>query len=153
VLRQILSSLLDHYPNELSKSQLAPVIWGERYSSAQHDPRIYTSIQRLRQLIDTDCIESWKGGYRWTSKVPFALIKTAKGETLSAPRVQTLILQALHNFMKSGLQWATRADLVDATQSSESTVKRELSKLLADGKIQKKGSGPKVFYSLKKLKE
>lgn len=153
VLRQILSSLLDHYPHELSKAQLAPVIWGERYSSSQHDPRIYTSIQRLRQLIDTECIESWNGGYRWTSKVPFALIKTAKGEALSAPRVQTLILQALHKFSKSGLQWATRADLVEATQSSESTVKRELSKLLSEGKVQKKGSGPKVFYSLKKSKE
>lgn len=150
ILRQILSNLLESYPAAMTKSQLAQVIWGERYSSLLHDPRIYTSIQRLRQLIDSRCIESWNGGYRWTSGIAFALIKNAQLRASASSKNQVLILQALANYAKSGIAWATRADIEEATQSSESTVKRELSKLLNDGKIVKRGSGAKVTYSLKR---
>ena len=153
VLRQILAFLIEVYPLGVNKNQLAPVIWGEPYSSVQHDARIYTSIQRLRQLIKSECIETWMSGYRWSPQISFALIKPTKLTVLSSSKVQIIILQTLLNFQKSGVEWATRGDLVEATQSSESTVKRELSKLLIEGKILRKGAGPRVFYSLKSMKD
>lgn len=149
ILRQILRSLIESHPSGLSKSQLASLIWGERYSSAQHDPRIYTSIQRLRQLLVIDCIESWESGYRWSSRYTFALYKDQQILEVAGSKLQNLILQTLQNFRKSGIVWASRADLVQATQSSDSSVKRELNKLLLEQKINKKGSGPKVVYSMK----
>lgn len=147
ILRQILAMLLEVYPQGLSKANLASVIWGESYSPLTHDARIYTSIQRLRQWIDNSAIESWESGYRWNAKFSFAYIKSNQIKTLGQHKVQTLILQTLQNFKKSGKNWASRSELLEATSSSESTLKRELSKLLNQGLIQRKGQGPSVVYS------
>lgn len=148
VLRQLLAFILEVYPNEIDKTQMANIIWGEAYSPGSHDSRIYTSIQRLRQLLNSEMIESWNGGYRWNSKFTFAYIKSENAQSIGQHKVQTLIIQILQNYQKSGTIWISRSALVEATKSSESTVKRELSKLLLSGQIARKGSGPNVLYAL-----
>jgi GTPase SAR1 family protein len=148
VLRQLLAFILEIYPTEITKTQLANIIWGESYSPSSHDSRIYTSIQRLRQLIDPEMIESWNGGYRWNSKFRFSYVKSEQVQSIGLHKVQTLILQILQNYQKSGTIWISRASLVEATNSSESTVKRELNKLLLAGQVIRKGTGPSVLYAL-----
>jgi hypothetical protein len=148
VLRQLLAFVLEIFPSEISKAQMAHIIWGEAYSPSLHDARIYTSIQRLRQLLTPEAIESWNGGYRWNTKLKFAYIKSRQNKAIGQHKIQTMILQVLQNYLKSGTVWISRSELVEATQSSESTVKRELSKLLQSGEIIRKGSGPSVMYAL-----
>lgn len=148
VLRQLLAFIFEIFPAEISKAQMAHIVWGEAYSPSLHDARIYTSIQRLRQLLLPECIESWNGGYRWNSKLQFAYIKSVQNKTIGQHKIQTLIMQVLQNYQKSGVTWISRSELVEATQSSESTVKRELSKLLLANEIIRKGSGPSVMYAL-----
>lgn len=149
ILRQILALLFEVYPQGLNKSNLATAVWGETYSPSVHDSRIYTSIQRLRKLIHDDAIEAWEGGYRWNPKVDFCYIKSDVSKDLGQHKVQTLILQALKSFKKSGRVWASRSDILEATGSSESTIKRELSKLLTRGLILRRGLGPSVEYSVR----
>lgn len=147
ILRQILALFFEVYPQGLSKSNLATAVWGESYSPSVHDSRIYTSIQRLRKLIHDESIEAWDGGYRWNPKTAFCYLKSNISKDLGQHKIQTLLIQALKNFKKNGQIWASRSDLLEATGSSESTVKRELSKLLTKGLIVRKGQGPSVVYS------
>lgn len=148
ILRQFLAVILEVFPNEVTKNQLAHIIWSEAYSPSLHDARIYTSIQRLRQLINSESIVSWNAGYKWNDQFSFAYIKSLENKSLGQHKIRTLIIQAMQNYLKNGKIWISRSELIEVTESSESTVKRELSKLLSEGEIVRKGAGPSVVYSL-----
>jgi hypothetical protein len=150
VLRQILALLFEVFPSGLAKATIATTIWGEAYSPEMHDPRIYMNIKRLRALFGADAIESWNGAYRWNSRYTFAYVKSLEVKSLGQSKLQVLVVQALKNYQSSGKIWASRSELVEATGSSEATVKRALSRLVSDGTIVRKGAGPSVVYSLER---
>ena len=149
VIRQILALILESYPASVSKSQMSLTVWGESYSSDIHDSRIYTSVQRLRDLIGDGSIIAWDGGYKWNPTVTFAFVESNGLGNGSQHKVQTLIVQALQNFKKSGRLWASRSELLEVTGASESTLKREISKLMSQEIILRKGSGPATVYSVR----
>lgn len=150
VLRQILALLFEVFPSGLAKATIATTIWGETYSPEVHDPRIYMNIKRLRALFGAEAIESWNGAYRWNSRYTFAYVKSLEAKSLGQSKLQVLLVQALKNYQASGKIWASRSELVEATGSSEATVKRALSRLVSDGTIVRKGAGPSVVYSLER---
>lgn len=145
VLRQILIRLLESYPESLSKPALSSSVWGESYSPLVHDSRIYTSVQRIRQLLKADTIENWSLGYRIHPELDFILIRSTQPQARSEDRTQSLILQAL----KKRKSWMKKAELLEATDSTDSTLKRALSVLLEEGKIERQGAGPAVQYRWK----
>jgi hypothetical protein len=150
-LRKLLALIVECHPQAVSKATLAGTLWGEAYNPAVHDPRIYTSVQRLRSLLSLrDPIQSIEQGYRWNPVLPFVLVRQARPENTTAdgnPRTQALILHALESFAQNGREWVSRSDLVEVASSSDATVKRELSRLLTEALIRRRGAGRSVEYS------
>lgn len=149
VLRQILVCLLEAYPNILSKGELVLSCWGESYNPTVHDPRIYTSVQRLRSLLTDKSIESIDGGYRWNSKIAFTLYKAQNQKLIGASKIQTLILQSMKNFKSRGQLWVKKSDFFQEVNASDATIKRALANLLSEGLIERQGSGAQTRYCLK----
>lgn len=148
-LRQILALLMEVFPGSLSKANLAFALWGEEYAPQIHDSRVYTSIQRLRVLLKTDVIETWQDGYRWKPDVNFYYFRSLQNQDLGSHRVKTLILEALKKSANLKQPSLNRAALVEASGSSDATVKRVLSKLIEEGLVTRSGRGPAVQYSLR----
>ncbi len=65
-LRKILELLSQSHQ---SKAELVEKVWSYEYDPARHDPLIYTSISKLRQLLGRSWIEADEKGYRLTSGV------------------------------------------------------------------------------------
>jgi len=106
-------------------------------------------VQRLRHLLNqSDVIQSWQNGYRWNQKYNYKLIRKRVSESSLNSRIQVLILRALSQKLNKPMRWLSRSQLVHLIDSSDATVKRELSRLLAREKIQKRGRGRAVQYSL-----
>lgn len=148
-LRRILCLLLEGGMDGVAKHTIAAAVWGEDYSPEIHDTRLYTAIQRLRNLfMSPDTIQNWHGGYRWNPEIGFLLIRANQKKTTADTRCQSLILQTLERYSDRAKPWVGRSELVAITKTSEATVKRELSKLLNLDKIRRTGSGRAVVYSL-----
>lgn len=148
-LRKLLLVLLEAQGEPLEKESLASLVWGENYNPMIHDARIYTSVQRLRALFGCeDVLLNWSRSYRWNLKYPFVLYRQQVDELKADSRCAALILKALKEFHGQGQPWVARNVLVKLTQSSEATVKRELSKLYDNQKIYREGKGRAVVYSL-----
>lgn len=69
----LLKLLYERKTEEISKEEIAQVIWGEVYKSEEHDNRIYAMIRRLRQAVEPDPTS------------PVFLIRGRKGYCLSLP--------------------------------------------------------------------
>jgi hypothetical protein len=149
ILRQILIRLLESHPSSLSKAALAAAVWGEAYSPLVHDSRIYTSVQRIRDLLKAEAIENWELGYRWNPSLPFQLIRTPFAKSRSEDRNQSLILDALRKRSKSGDGWMKKSELAEAIETTDSTLKRALAALLEQNLIVREGQGPAVKYKWK----
>ena len=149
ILRQILIRLLESHPSSLSKAALAAAVWGEAYSPLVHDSRIYTSVQRIRDLLKADTIENWEQGYRWNPKMAFQLIRTPFAKTRTEDRIQSLILDALRKRVKSGDGWMKKSELTEAIETTDSTLKRALAALLEQSLIISECQGPAVKYKWK----
>lgn len=152
ILIQILSAVLSAYPNHLTKSALSSLLWNESYDPSVHDARVYTSIQRIRQLIGESAIENWKTGYRWSQKVDFAILKENKSTGLRQNRLQNFFIELLR---KRNLdsdpkhRWVSKKELVDQIETSDATAKRTLAILLKDGQIERTGTGSQIKYKIK----
>jgi tetratricopeptide (TPR) repeat protein len=149
VLRQILIKLLESHPSSLSKAALSAAVWGESYSPQVHDSRIYTSVQRIRDLINDDCIENWEQGYRWNPKIAFQLVKTPFVKNRTEDRIQNLILDSLRKRSKMGDGWMKKSELAEVIETTDSTLKRALAALLDEALIIREGQGPAVKYKWK----
>ena len=149
ILRQILIRLLESHPSSLSKAALAAAVWGEAYSPLVHDSRIYTSVQRIRDLLKPEMIENWEQGYRWNPKMAFQLVKTPFAKTKTEDRIQNLILEALRKRSKTGDGWMKKSELAEAIDTTDSTLKRALAALLEQTLITREGQGPAVKYKWK----
>ncbi len=148
-LRKIIGELMKAYPNALEKEALASLVWGEEYDPIIHDARIYTSVQRIRKhLGDSDYVQSLESGYRWDPRKPFCLVKSESQNTALLKRTQKLILQELENRKRRGEIWVSRSQIQQVTQCSDATLKRELSYLLGQNRIQRQGRGRAIVYSV-----
>lgn len=148
-LRQILIRLLESHPSSLSKAGLAAAVWGETYSPLVHDSRIYTSVQRIKDLFKADIIENWELGYRWNPKIDFQLVRTPFAKIKSEDRIQNLILEALRKRSKTGDGWMKKSELIEAIETTDSTLKRALAALIEQALIVREGQGPAVKYKWK----
>lgn len=144
-LRQLLLLILEHSPKPVSKSKITESIWGENYDPLIHDARIYTNLQRMRKYLGKkNVLISEAHGYKWNPQFKFQISKESWSEAKSRSRVQGLIMRAL---LSEKNVWWNRSQLVDFVESSEATVKRELSQLLLNGEIIRKGQGRSVKYA------
>ncbi len=150
-LLRLLALLLENQHSVLGKDQLVGIVWGESYNPIVHDSRVYTSIQRIRELLGTqDVIVAVEGsGYQWNQKYPFMLIKKQELDLVQENRIPSLVLETFLNLSQKGRVWISRGQLVKITQFSEASVKRALSLLVEEKKITRRGSGRAVEYSLK----
>lgn len=152
VLIQILSAILNSYPEHLSKSTLSSLLWPQAYDPSVHDARIYTSMQRIRDLLQDHVIENWKNGYRWSQKVPFAILKDNKATGLRHNRLQNLFVEFFKKRAQDvdpKLHWVTKKDLTEQIETSDATAKRTLAVLLKDGLIERTGRGSMIKYKIK----
>jgi hypothetical protein len=148
-LRDLLSALFQMAPSSISKESLSAAIWGASYSPRVHDPRIYTLVQRARDAFGLkDMIIQGNTGYQWNSKLSFAYVRRTERSGAGSDKAQNLILTTLEGFKKQGQPWQARGAIQDATGLAEATLKRALSKMVSQGLILRKGSGPLVVYGL-----
>jgi hypothetical protein len=98
-----------------------------------------------------EVIESWEGGYRLNPNLSFAHVKPESADLENLDKIQILILKSLNLRSKSTDPWVSRADLVELTKSSDSTIKRELAKLILASRVIRKGEGPSVVYALSEI--
>ncbi|MDB5036666.1 MAG: hypothetical protein JWQ35_194, partial [Bacteriovoracaceae bacterium] len=88
VLGFLLKFFIDHPTKLFSKEELTIHVWHEQYNPLVHDTRIYTSIRRLRNLIDpklnTDLIETNHGSYGLSKEVDYVILSSEQSvHTLS----------------------------------------------------------------------
>lgn len=149
VLRQILIFLLENYPQPCTKASFAVRIWGESYSPLVHDPRVYTSIQRLRKLISQDCITIQESGYSWGTQYEFQLIRANRQDFRIEDKTQGFIFEALLKKSKTADPWMKKSEIAEGAGVTDSTLKRALAFLVDQGKIERSGAGPSVKYKKK----
>ena len=148
ILRQILALILKIYPESMSKNILASTVWGEEYSPLIHDSRIYTSIQRIRDLLSSTAIENWNNGYRWSSREDFFYYVRDELQNVGQHKLKYLIIETLHKCKKNGKGSIGRKELVESLGSSDATIKRFLYELMSEGKIRRSGAGSSVYYEI-----
>lgn len=149
VLRQILIFLLENYPQPCTKASFAVRIWGESYSPLVHDPRVYTSIQRLRKLISQDCITIQESGYSWSTQYEFLLVRANRQDFRIEDKTQGFIFEALLKKSKTADPWMKKSEIAEGAGVTDSTLKRALAFLVDQGKIERSGAGPSVKYKKK----
>ena len=149
VLRQILIFLLENFPQSCTKASFAVRIWGESYSPLVHDPRVYTSIQRLRKLISQTCISIQESGYGWNGQNDFLLIRANRQDFRIEDKTQGFIFEALIKKSKTGDPWMKKSEIAEGAGVTDSTLKRALAFLVDQGKIERSGAGPAVKYKKK----
>jgi hypothetical protein len=149
VLRQILIFLLENSPRPCTKASFAVRIWGESYSPLVHDPRVYTSIQRLRKLISSACILIQDSGYSWNGQMEFLLIRAHRQDFRIEDKTQGFIFEALIKKAKTADPWMKKSEIAEGAGVTDSTLKRALAFLVDQGKIERSGAGPAVKYKKK----
>ena len=149
VLRQILIFLLENFPQPCTKASFAVRTWGESYSPLVHDPRVYTSIQRLRKLISADCISIQEAGYSWSTQIDFLLVRANRQDFRTEDKTQGFIFEALLKKSKTIDPWMKKSEIAEGAGVTDSTLKRALAFLVDQGKIERSGAGPSVKYKKK----
>lgn len=148
-LKELIVSFMKSFPDELTKEDITTLVWGENYDPLIHDARIYTAIQRTRSLLDDEVIIKGKEGYIWNHKKNFTLyVKKRCQKTMSNNRNQALIMKCFETSLKNGSAELSRREIVDKTNLSESSIKREISILLDRGALIRLGAGRSVRYKL-----
>jgi GTPase SAR1 family protein len=149
VLRQILTFLLESSPNSCTKASFAVRIWGEAYSPLTHDPRVYTSIQRLRNLISSNSILNQDSGYAWNRNINFLLLRPSKQDFRIEDKTQGFVFETLNKKSRTTDPWMKKSEIAEGTSVTDSTLKRALAFLVDQGKIERSGAGPSVKYRKK----
>ena len=88
VLLEILFLLAKNVGNYYDKEELAKLIWKDEYNPLIHDKLIYTSISRLRKLIEPPLSEESKRKYIVRGKDGYTFCSTAKIRFFSEDRVR-----------------------------------------------------------------
>lgn len=152
-LRKILE-LLSH--SHQSKAELVEKVWGYTYDPARHDPLIYTSISKLRQLLARPWIEADEKGYRLSSGVKLQMQSAADSEMeiLKAPNKilitnsylsfrQLRILQAFGN---RKVESVGVEDVMRDLKVSRATATRDLAALTDSGHLFRLGKARATRY-------
>jgi len=131
----------------ITKSSMAKIIWQEDYDPCIHDARIYTLVQRTKQLIPIEgLIESEDGAYSLKSGLNYLVIEKKEEMWNRNSTFQTL----LETFQNNPEVCHSKSELLELVDSSASTLKRELQKLYLANKIEKIGKGKNTKYQLAK---
>lgn len=131
----------------VTKSSMAKIIWQEDYDPCIHDARIYTLVQRTKQLIPIEgLIESEDGAYSLKSGLNYLVIEKKEEMWNRNSTFQTL----LETFQNNPEVCHSKSELMELVDSSASTLKRELQKLYLANKIEKIGKGKNTKYQLAK---
>lgn len=146
VMRTLLFLFLE-YPNKaFSKEELITRVWAETYNPIVHDTRIYTTIKRLRDLvegeIDKTLIDTIEGRYRLSKSINFGVLKreTEKSQQTEAQR---WILKYLRS--KGSID---RPAVEKALKMSRTPAMKEINSLIKSGMIRSEGQGKAIRYIL-----
>lgn len=148
-LKKLLAIFMEWYGRPIGKTEIASLLWGESYNPIIHDARIYTTIQRLRNLLGlTDIIRSHEQGYQLGSQIDFMLVRPVRIMGIKNPKNATLIIKAMESFAENNRAWVARSLLQESTGIPEATLKREISKLLSKSVLKREGAGRSIRYCL-----
>jgi DNA-binding winged helix-turn-helix (wHTH) protein len=158
VLRRILEALAVSHQ---SKAELVEKVWGYEYDASRHDPLVYTSISKIRQLLGDagTWIEADEKGYRLRSGV-----RLQNQQGLAAPREedksrvnimnapanarlsfrQLRILAAFDNDSK---QAVAVDDVMRDFDVSRATATRDLGTLTEEGFLRRMGRARATRYA------
>jgi len=144
-LIEILKHLLMNPEKGFSKEDFATFIWQEIYNPLSHDSRTYTSIKRLRALIEPllakDLLESTaEGKYQIAKDIKFALIQSESLiQELSANQDWILRFVETHGSIK-------RQDVQDHLKLSRTPAALELKALVDRGLLKTEGKARAQCY-------
>jgi len=144
-LIEILKHLLMNPEKAFTKEDFATFIWQEIYNPLSHDSRTYTSIKRLRALIEPllakDLLESTaEGKYQIAKDIKFALIQSESLiQELSANQDWILRFVETHGSIK-------RQDVQDHLKLSRTPAALELKALVDRGLLKTEGKARAQCY-------
>lgn len=149
-LKKLLAALFEVSPAALSKEDITTMVWGDSYDPLIHDARIYTSVQRLRELLEMEqVVVNIDNSYAWNPKLKFIFYRPRRDKAkIASNRNQTLILKCMEHAREQGSFEIGRSFLVEKTGLSESSIKREISQLLHSNHLVKVGAGRSIRYKL-----
>lgn len=148
VLHALIRFLLTHAGEKYSKEDLAAQVWHERYNPLAHDARVYTSIKRIREFLETlgirtDLLEQQGGQYGFKAGIRYAIL------TPSDPSEHTL-----NERQRWILKFAARNGAIERSvvqkvmKISPTLAKSELNALILQGKLKRSGQGKATQYYL-----
>lgn len=138
-----------------TKQKLVETVWGYKYDSLRHDPMLYNSIYRLRQLLGPfeDRLVAADDGYSWTETVAARVFERAvavkKDPTPMPGEARSLTLRqrrALEMIKK--LQAVSAAEYAKAMKVAKATATRDLAELVETGHLEKSGRARATTYSI-----
>lgn len=154
VLRRILELLAQSHR---TKEELVTQVWGYEYDPPRHDPLIYTSISKLRQVLGCPWIEADEKGYRLKSGVQLQM-QRGSSETSPGPKISesdinltktTLSfrqLRILAAFDKRKRENLGVEDVMRAFAVSRATATRDLTALTEEGLLIRLGRARATRY-------
>lgn len=146
--KEILGNLLKfflHHPQQIfSKEELTVHIWHEKYNPLVHDSRIYTSIKRLRALIEPalkkEIIITDEGQYGLIAAVRYALISKPTSSSSLSERQMWIMKYIETN------QTLDRLTAQKLLKTSRTPIMNEIKGLIGRGLIKSIGNGKLVKY-------
>ncbi len=148
-LKRLLKLFLLNSNKDLKKKEIVEFVWEEKYHPRIHDSRIYTAINRLRELLGIpDLILRSNQKYFYNSKYEFKLTINKFEDHQLVNQVQNQIIESLQSYHRNKQEWVGRSELKPLVKTSDATLKRELKKLVEANILVRKGSSRNTSYSV-----
>lgn len=157
VLRRILEALAVSHQ---SKSELVENVWGYKYDASRHDPLVYTSVSKIRQLLGDagNWIEADEKGYRLRSGVRLQNQQGAAVEVLDKPKINIMAmpdatglsfrqLRILARFDNNSQGVVDVDDVMKDFEVSRATATRDLGTLTEEGFLRRLGKARATKYA------
>jgi DNA-binding winged helix-turn-helix (wHTH) protein len=148
-LYNLLIFLAQKHGNVFSKENLIEYVWKIKYNPFSHDNTIYTTINRLRDLIEANIeeknymiIKNNEKGYYFSSEINFAIINTeyAKEKELN-PRQKLALDYLKTNTIITSRLYSTQFNI------NRVTAFLELDDLVKKNILKKRGQAKNTYYT------
>ena len=138
--------MVEHPGKVLNKEDLAALVWDEDYNPLRHDNSIYTTINRLRNMIEEnpanpELILNGPDGYYFNDKVSYCMIRRENPLREQLNYRQSWVLDYLVSHPQ-----LTSKDYCGKFKINRTTAVLELSDLVAKQLVVRKGSARSTYY-------
>lgn len=136
------------------KQKLIESVWGYKYSALRHDPVLYNTIYRLRQLLGSfeAFLVAANGAYMWTEKAAARVFErpATQGESLEDFASDGLNLRQHRALKMVKSETAISAsDYARSLKVAKATATRDLAELVDKGYLAKTGRARATVYVLR----